>query len=150
MQSYQNIQIKKKAVRIILKEKYNAHTEPIFKSLKLLKIQDLYTLSILKFYFKKSNHLLPGFYEKYTFKTRSLIHEHNIRGKSLLHLPKMKHPCLKNSLMTLIPTTVNNTDQAILDKVHTHSYQGFTKYFKSFYINNYSTECKIPNCYVCK
>ena len=85
----------KKAVRIILKEKYYAHTEPLFKTLKLLKISDLYTLAILKLYYKKCNHLFPGFYESYTFKTRSLIHEHNVRGKLQLHVPKIKHSCLK-------------------------------------------------------
>ena len=32
--------------------KYNAHTEPLFKSLNLLKVEDIFKIKILKFYYK--------------------------------------------------------------------------------------------------
>ena len=41
-----------KAIRIITSGKYNAHTEPIYKELKLLKVSDIYKLQELKFYHK--------------------------------------------------------------------------------------------------
>ena len=34
--------------------KYNAHTEPLFKSLNLLKVEDIFKIKILKFYYKYS------------------------------------------------------------------------------------------------
>ena len=49
----------KKAVRIISCKKYNAHTSPLFKTLKLLKFEDIFTLSKLKFYHKYINKILP-------------------------------------------------------------------------------------------
>ena len=44
------IKLQKKAVRILSLSKYNAHTEPIFESLKLLKVKDILKLQELKFY----------------------------------------------------------------------------------------------------
>ena len=38
-----------KAIRAITRSKYNAHTEPIFKELNLLKIEDIYKIQHLKF-----------------------------------------------------------------------------------------------------
>ena len=47
--------LQKKAVRIITGNYYIAHSEPIFKSLELLKIDDIYKLKILKFYYNLTN-----------------------------------------------------------------------------------------------
>ena len=44
--------LQKKAIRIITLSKYNAHTAPIYKELKLLKVSDIYKLQKLKFYHK--------------------------------------------------------------------------------------------------
>ena len=43
------IYFKKRAIRNI-EAPYRAHTEPIFKSVILIKIEDMYHLAILKFY----------------------------------------------------------------------------------------------------
>ena len=51
--------IQKRAIRIITCSKFNAHTNPIFKSLKLLKLDDLRMLNEFKFYFKFVNQSLP-------------------------------------------------------------------------------------------
>jgi len=44
--------LQKRAVRLITCSKYNAHTEPLFKSLNLLKLDDIMILKTLKFYYK--------------------------------------------------------------------------------------------------
>ena len=41
--------LRKRAIRNIEKAGYRTHTEPIFKSLNLIKVQDIYYLAILKF-----------------------------------------------------------------------------------------------------
>ena len=43
--------LQKKAVRIIYKERRLSYTDPIFKDLNLLKINDIYRLQLLKLYF---------------------------------------------------------------------------------------------------
>ena len=44
--------LQKKAVRIITNSKYNAHSEPLFKVVNFLKLEDIYYMNILKLYFK--------------------------------------------------------------------------------------------------
>ena len=51
--------LQKKAVHIITGNYYIAHSEPIFKSLELLKIYDIYKLKILKFYYNLTNYCFP-------------------------------------------------------------------------------------------
>ena len=40
---------------------YNSHTEPLFKNLKLLKIEDMLKLQELKLYFKYNHKQLPSY-----------------------------------------------------------------------------------------
>ena len=54
--------LQKKAIRIITLSKYNAHTAPIYKELKLLKVSDIYKLQELKFYHKLINKQLPEYF----------------------------------------------------------------------------------------
>ena len=44
---------------------YLAHSEPLFKTLKLLKIDDLYKLKLLKFYYNLSYNILPPYFNFY-------------------------------------------------------------------------------------
>ena len=51
--NYERIEkLQKRAVRFITQSKYLAHTDPIFIKLNLLKIQDIFKLNQLKFYYK--------------------------------------------------------------------------------------------------
>ena len=56
-QNYNN----KKAIRIITCGKYNSHTEPIFKRLNLLKVDDIFTCQCMSFYHKHVNNNVPLF-----------------------------------------------------------------------------------------
>ena len=51
--------IQKKAVRIITLNRYNSHTEPLFKTLEILKIDDLLKVHGLKNFYKYRNGILP-------------------------------------------------------------------------------------------
>ena len=56
-----------KSIRIIELKKYNAHTEPLFKSFKLLKVADIFKLQQLKFYFNLINNKQPGYFNNFDF-----------------------------------------------------------------------------------
>ena len=51
--------LQKRAVRIINNSSYNAHTDPLFKKLSLLKVKDLFRLNVLKSYYKFRKVNLP-------------------------------------------------------------------------------------------
>ena len=62
-----SIRITEKNVRIMCNSKYLAHSEPLFKALKLLKIEDvgLYKLKLMKFYYNLSYNLLLSYFNYY-------------------------------------------------------------------------------------
>ena len=53
--------LQKKSIRIITLSKYLTHSEPLFKRLNKLTIEDLFTLNQLKFCFKLINNKLPDY-----------------------------------------------------------------------------------------
>ncbi len=89
---------------------YNAHTHPIFKQLKLLKVKDILKLQELKFYFKYINRKLPYYLQSLPFSRNSDIHHHELNTR---HAKQ----CIRFDL----PKVINSTPRQILDKIHTHS-----------------------------
>ena len=59
--------LQKKAIRLITNSRFNAHTEPLFKALNLLKLEDIHKLCVLKFYFKYTHNELPAYLQSFFF-----------------------------------------------------------------------------------
>ena len=53
------------------------------------------------------------------------------------------------SVVFLIIKVVNETPLCILDKINTHSIQGYSKHIKVYIIKSYEKECTLRSCYVC-
>ena len=141
--------LQKKAVRIISLSKYNAHTEPIFKELKLLKVSDILKLQELKFFYRYQHKQLPTYHLELPFQANSFTHAYNTRQHHDIHQPLAKHEYAKKCLRFDLPRLINITPAIILDKVWTHSLQGFSWYIKQYTIQNYQETCNIENCYIC-
>ena len=58
--------LQKKAVRILAFRPYISHSTLIFKNLKILKLEGLYTMQLYKFYYKNTNNLLPSYFNSFT------------------------------------------------------------------------------------
>ena len=143
--------LQRKAIRAIFRTKYNAHTEPYFKVHKLLKLEDIFTLRCLKFYYKLANKKLPPyFYEMlptagavHGIQTRQvtggLDHQRNCRTEGA-------NQCIRNKILN----DIISFNPLVIDKVHTHSFPGFSNYAKNFIIDTYKIECqKGPSCNTC-
>ena len=76
--------LQKRAVRIITCSKYNAHTEPLLKTLNLLKIEDIMKTKALKLYYRYKQNELPKYFES-MFTESNDNHSHHTRHKSLLY-----------------------------------------------------------------
>ena len=57
--------LQEQTVRIMSNSKYLAHSEPLFKTLKLLKIEYVYRVKFMKFYYNLSYNLLPSYFNYY-------------------------------------------------------------------------------------
>ena len=122
--------IQKKAIRIITASSYISHTEPLFKRLNLLKVEDILTLQELKFYYKYNEGALPIYLQNWKFIMNVNLHNYNTRKIRTLHTFKTKHEFAKKCLKYNIPHTINDTPQIVTEKELTHSMHGFSLYVK--------------------
>ena len=141
------LKLQKRAVRILTRSKYNAHSDPLFKSLHILKHEHLIIRKMYKFYFRYTKNQLPNYFFSSLFIQR-LEHGYGTRNY-FFKTPQIKHKYAENCLRYKLPSLLNDNVSQILNKVNTHSEFGFCLYIKKYYINSYNTDCMIPSCYVC-
>ena len=142
------ISLQKKAVRIVNHSQYLAHTEPIFKSLKLLKLNDIFLHQQLMFYYKFVNKQLPVYFSNLPIK--SATHGYQTRNKNKIFKIRTRLVSTRNCIRHDLVETLNNTSETVKIKAHTHSKSGFSFYAKTYFIDKYTDVCTEPNCYVCK
>ncbi len=143
------IKLQKRALRILSLSKYNAHTEPLFKKLKLLQVKDILKLQELKFYHKYRNNKLPHYLQTMPFHFNTDTHNHATRIQYNIHQPRANHEYAKQCIRYDLPMVINSTQINILEKIHTHSLHGFAGYIKQHFLQSYQESCTIVNCYVC-
>ena len=68
-------------MRGINKDPYDAHTDPIFKELRILKFNDIYLLNLGKFMYSYQNDLLPSSFND-CFIEVNQVHHYNRRSFS--------------------------------------------------------------------
>ena len=139
------IKLQKRAIRVISKVKYNAHTDPLFKKLSILKAEDLFHLNCLKIFHNYQNSKVPH-YIKGLFVTRS--HDHNTRQIGLA-IPRTLTSGSSKRIKCSLPKLFNTLPNIITDKLFTHSLDGFSNYFKNYKLTRYKSICNEVNCYVC-
>ena len=143
------LKLQKKAVRVISNAKYNAHTDPIFRQLGLLKINHVFDKQCLKLYHKICNNEAPAYFES-MFSQNNLFHDYNTRQNSSLRIPFTRTVFAEKCIRYYIPQLLIKSPVCITEKINTHSRQGFAHYVKMHFINSYSNNCNIPGCYICQ
>ena len=143
--------LQKKALRIITKRKFNSHTEPLFRELSMLKVEHIFQMQCLKLYYNVINERTPDFFFSNMFKLKSRMHSHEIRQKITSTLPELVLHSAKQCIRQYIPTVLTSIclPTLVSDKITTHSYAGFSRYAKQYFIQLYKYECVISNCYIC-
>ena len=77
--------LQKQAFRVMTNSRYNAHTEPLFKQLHLLKVKDIFDVQCLKFCNKFVNNKLPNYFRN-MFTYSHELHYIETRNRERLHL----------------------------------------------------------------
>ena len=142
--------MQKRLIRTITCSKYNAHTEPLFKSLRLLTIDDMLKLNALKFYYKYLHNLLPSYFKCFNVRTQGETHSHNTRHSGQLHTDTTRTGYADKRIRIYMPKLINTVPMEVLSMIPTHSLQDFTKHYKLNLIEQYSYVCSIPDCYICQ
>ena len=140
--------LQKWAIRTITNSKYNAHTEPLFKKLNLLKISDIYYINALKFHYKYQHDMLPTYFRNMFSSTR-IQHDHFTRNRNTIQIGQSNTVAASISIRYNIPNIIQNAPTSIIDKVTTHSIDGFSRYSKLHILSSYKLQCDLQNCYIC-
>ena len=77
--------LQKKIVRIISKKPFDAHTEPIFEDLQILKFSNIYLFQIGKFMYSFKEGLLPSVFRN-MFSLTSQVHSYITRNSNAFFL----------------------------------------------------------------
>ncbi len=127
--------LQKRAIRTINKSPYRSHTEPLFKSSMVLKVEDLYKAEVVLFMYKFHNNLLPiSFTDFHISKSSSMSMVTRQSGQMLMdrprtnfssRLPKHNFPKIWNSIDTNIKLS--------------NSKHIFTKKMKSMLLKKYTS-----------
>ena len=139
--------LQKRAIRNINNANYRAHSEPIFKSLNVLKIDDIYYLSILKFYSKLINNNLPHYFDSFKPQFANGVLHYNLRKPSM-QLPINKHEFPRQSLRYKLITTLNEMSAEAMELAKNYTQKRFVDLVRNNIANGYRNTCVDPrNCY---
>ena len=133
--------LQKRALRIMTNSKYNAHTEPLFKHFKLLKLDGIFYIQCMKFFYKFTNNTLP----KYFHSLLRYIYEIETRNHNQLHLFPTHTHSAEHVLRHHIRKLINKFPRYITDRICTHSIQAFSSHLKSHIIDSYSMAMEMGN-----
>ena len=128
---YRIEKLQKRFLRIISSRKYNAHSEPLFKVLDILKIESLFSQSCLKFLYKFKKCQLPKYFLSFQCVPRSCIHDHDTRNASNIDTIYTRTHMASKCIRSQLPLLINNTPDIILSKIDTHSIQGFSFFYQA-------------------
>ena len=140
--------LQKRAVRIILHKSYRAHTDPLFKSLKILKIIDLHKIQVSLFAHNHTNNMLPFSFRNYYPNPRSSVVHTRISGSTNMYIPYTRTQFSKSSVYSVIPAIWNNIPHCIRSVT---SKSIFISNLKKDAINSYQENivCTNPTCRQC-
>ena len=102
--------------RFISLSTYNAHTEPWFKQLRILKINNL-DLNCLKFVYNYNKGELPRYFLGFRYEQISSIHDHDTRFANLIDSKLTRTMMAQNFIFHHIITVLNCTPNVFSTKL---------------------------------
>ena len=139
------IVLQKKALRYIFNAKYNCHTNPLFVTAHVLKLDDLYVNKCILYYWKCKSNMLPTNLIKLLLRTSCEHETRNIFNT----LPKINLEVGRQMFLNKITYVVQKQPPSIKSLCFFRSFNCAKSKLKYHSLSGYSTHCNISNCYSC-
>ncbi len=133
--------LQKRAIRTINRAPYNAHTEPLFKKSKILKLADLYEYEAIQFMFKYHTNKLPLSFNGMFRYNRNIQTNYQTRQTNLMFIERCYSAFSSRLPRYNFPKIWNNLN-AITDNVICSQ---FRKKVRATMINSYADKIKCQN-----
>lgn len=125
--------LQKKAIRLITKSSYNAHTAPLYKQTNILKLDDIYKVLLAKHMYRYYNKSLPPpLLELYNL--NQTIHNHQTRQSQLVHVKPTKIDLVLRSFIHTAPETWSSIPDEIKKAT---SLKSFNRLIKKYFLSKY-------------
>ena len=113
--------LQKKSVRLITSKHCMAHSESIFKDLRILMIHDIYYLSIVKFYYKLTNGHLSDCFDHFKPNVSTGCSRYPIRNPTM-QCPIIRHEYARYTLHYQLIRVMNDNSNCILLPVNVNNF----------------------------
>ena len=142
-ESHRIFKLQKRALRLLSKTHYLAHTDPLFKKEKILKVADIFKIQSYKLYYKFVKNRLP-------IKLMRLF-KFEENNQMRLKFYQCTQKSARNRIRYSLPQLVNNSSNLIIEKAFTHSFLGYKNYIKKKMIDSYDdSPCTVQDCFSCR
>ena len=141
--------LQKWAVRNVTSSKYNAHTDPIFQKLKLLKLHDIRNLSYLKFHYKYTKNELPKYFD-HMFDQNFPSHHYPTRHKNKPKPAEWKKQAAKRSIRYSLLPAIKDLPNILQTDYKDIKIYPLAKKAKQVFVDSYTYRCNDSTCFVCK
>ena len=122
------ITLQKRVVRIKSRTAFDAHTELLFKNLRILNLKDIYKLQIRKFRYQCKSGLLQDSFNDMFLVTRQ-VHSYGTRSPELFYLPQCTTNIRKFSISFQGPNFYNSLSPEIRNTTSTATFCSKLKAF---------------------
>ncbi len=134
--------LQKKIVRVITNSEYNAHSEPLFKMLHVMKETDIYKLQVVKFVFSYITHCLPtSLMDIFTSMDNPNLHYTRQVKAYKLKLPKARTTVSTRNITNMGPKIWNSVPAHMYlkkDQARFVSRKSFVSRYKHNILGSYS------------
>lgn len=141
--------LQKRSIRLVTRSRYNAHTQPLMKQLKILSLPDMLLLKSMKFYYKYKHEEVPKYFISFNLTTQGANHDHDTRNRDNIRTNRTRLCLTDKCLRNYLPCKINSIPNNVLARIDTHSINGFASAVKSHLLIAYFAECTDDSCYVC-
>ena len=149
LNAHRLIKLQKRAIRIITDSKYNSHSEPLQKSLNILKINYIFTTQCLVFFIcNYMNDRVPVLSDRFSWKMHCIMTT-KLDIVTVFVFRTVILPKRGNMLDITYPCFSTRYLLQMTAKLNTHSQIGLVNYTKQLLLNGYTSICLLENCYVC-
>ena len=114
--------IQKRVLRIICNVSFRTHTNPLFYTHRILKVQDIYHLQLGSLMYNFDSGVLPQALVS-IFKKNSQVHDHATRNASAFHLPQVRTKLTFNTLVFTGPKFWNSLGSSVKQSVSLSSFK---------------------------
>ena len=141
--------LQKRAIRSINKSAYNSHTEPLFKSSNIMKIEDVYKYKMALFMFDFSHGRLPLSFDSMFKFTHEIQNYRVTRQSHKIYIPRCKGEFVRKLPYHTLPSAWNIWSELICSDITRNK---FKHKLKSTFIDTYLNivKCSNKQCKDCR